>query len=121
MEIKRLSARLTNQVDDRFGPEDQDWVQFLSDHKLYLREHSPYRAFTTLELVPYRYRPDEFYKKQRGSISQTWIFLAVNDLRSPTDFNESISHLWIVDPDLIRKLRRQYESSAQYQAKSAAR
>lgn len=120
MSLPKLSDRLKNRTDDKYGPQDPDWVQFVSDHKLYLREKSPSKTFTPLDLAPYKYRPDEFYSKNRGNINQTWIFLMVNDLRSPNDFNESIKRMWIVDPDVIVDLRKHYESSVQYQVKKVA-
>ena len=120
MEINRLSDRLRDQTRKHYGLEEELWVQFVQDHKLYLRENSPYKSFTTLDLFQYKYRPEEFYKANRGDITQTWIFLFVNDIRDASGFNESISHLWVVDPDVISKLRKQFESSAQHQALVAA-
>lgn len=117
MEISKLSDRLAKTANNSYGPEDQDWVQFVKDHISYLRENSPVKVFTTFDMVKYKYRPIEFFTDNRGDINQVWIFLMVNDLHDPSDFNESIKRLWVVDTDQIKKLRQRYESSAQYQAK----
>ena len=117
MILSKLSDRIKDKASNSFGPEDPDWYQYILDHKLYLREQSAVKSFTLLDLVKYRYRPEEFFASTGGDINQTWIFLLVNDLRSPADFTEALTKLWIVRHETIEALRRRYESTAQFQAK----
>ena len=120
MILSKLSDRIKAKTNNAFGPEDPEWYQFILDHKLYLRERSEVKSFTLLDLVKYRYRPEEYYATVGGDVNQAWIFMLVNDLRSPTDFTETITKLWIVNPETIEDLRRHYESTAQFQAKASS-
>jgi len=120
MILSKLSDRIKEKTKNSFGPEDPDWYQYILDHKLYLREQSEVKSFTLLDLVKYRYRPEEFFVSMDGDLNQAWIFMLVNDLRSPTDFTEALTKLWIVKPETIEDLRRRYESTAQFQAKPSS-
>ena len=120
MILSKLSDRIKEKTKNSFGPEDPDWYQYILDHKLYLREQSEVKSFTLLDLVKYRYRPEEFFVSMDGDLNQAWIFMLVNDIRSPTDFTEALTKLWIVKPEIIEDLRRRYESTAQFQAKPSS-
>ena len=111
MEIdQRLSERLDSLKD--YGPDDPNWVAFIRDHKKYLKRNSPVTHFRPEELVKYRYRPQEFYvDKCYGKFSQTWVFLFVNDIRNPSDFNENCSKLYMVPHDKIEELFNIYSTS----------
>lgn len=111
MSINRLSDRLRGMMTSGYGPEDTAWAQFVADNKLFLRNRSKYVTVTMLNMVPYRYRPNEYYAAQAGDINQTWIFLMLNDIRNPSDFNESVTSLWIPSPDAIRDLKQKFDSS----------
>lgn len=112
----RLSERIRFETNDNYGRgTDTGWIQFIRDHKQYLRDNSPVKTYAVLDLLPFKYRPEEFYVSVGGKIDMAWIFMFVNDLRDVTDFNESLNQLWVVDPSVIVRLRRLYESSASYQ------
>lgn len=111
MAIDRLSDRLRSKTQSAYGPENTAWAQFVTDNKFYLRQKSKRIKTTMLDMVPYRYRPIEYYAEQHGDINQTWIFLLINDIRNLYDFNESVTSLWIPKPDDIRDLKRVFDSS----------
>lgn len=111
MSINRLSDRLRSKMQSGFGPENEDWKQFITDNKFFLRQKSKRIEVLMLDMVPYRYRPHEYYASHGGDLNQTWIFLMVNDIRNLPDFNESITSLWIPSPDTIKELKRVFDSS----------
>ena len=111
MATDRLSDRLRSKMQSGYGPENVAWAQFITDNKFYLRQRSPRIKMTMLDMVPYKYRPHEFYASRHGDVNQTWIFLMINDIRNAQDFNESVTSLWVPDPDAIKDLKRQFDSS----------
>ena len=80
MSLTSLASRLVHMTQERYGAEEPEWVQFIADHKLYIREKSPISYFTSLDLVRYRYRPIDFVRANNGDPTHTWIFMLVNDL-----------------------------------------
>ena len=116
MAISRLSDRLRDKMQSKYGPENTAWAKFVADNKFYIRQKSQRIKMTMLDMVPYRYRPHEFYASKQGDLNQTWIFLLVNDIRNAQDFNESITSLWVPEPDLIRDLKREFDSSVSARA-----
>ena len=112
-----LSDRLSTL--NQYGPDDPLWYRFVRDHKRYLKKKAKKHPFIPEELVKYRYRPVEFYTEKVGGQSyMAWIFLFVNDIRDPSEFNENISTLLIVDPKDIDKLYQIYSTSQASQAAS---
>lgn len=111
MSINRLSDRLRTKMNSGYGPEDTAWLQYMTDNKFFLRQKSKRVEVTMLDMVKYRYRPNEFYASHGGDLCQTWIFLMINDIRNLSDFNESVTSLWIPDPDTIRSMKRSFDSS----------
>ena len=110
--VHRLSDRLKSMTKDNFGPEDPKWYQFIMDHKQYLLGRCKRVTHTVLELVPFRYKPDIYFvKKCMGKLTQTWIFLMLNDMRSATDFNESRQTFLVPDIKDIEKLRATFDAA----------
>lgn len=117
MDDSRLSTRMLNTTVAGYGAQNKRWVQFVSDHKRYIRQNSDIQEFTTFDLVRYKYRPEEFFKDKAGCTADcTWIYLMVNDMRSPEDLNMTVTRLWMPRFDLIQQLRRSFEQSAQISA-----
>lgn len=113
MEISRLSNHMMLINSKGYGPEDPDWVQFVSDHKSWLIANSEVKQFTAYDLGRYKYRPREFAIDKAGyDLGAYWIILFVNDIRSPDEFNESITQLRIPRSDIIIQLRKLYEQTA---------
>jgi len=107
---QRLTTRL-NEL-QQMGPEDMNWYHFVRDHKKYLKRKSNIRVYTPEQLVKYRFRPGEFFADQcRGPMYMTWIFLLVNDIRDPSDFNENNTKITMVMPDAIQELYQLYSTS----------
>lgn len=114
MDNSRLSTRILGRTCIGFGSQNKYWVQFVNDHKRYIRQNSDIQTFNTYDLLRYRYRPEEFFKdKASCSSDTTWIYLLVNDIRSPEEFNTSITRLWMPTYSLIEQLRKSYEQAVQ--------
>lgn len=111
MEInQRLSERLDTV--NRLGQEDTSWYHFVRDHKKYLKRRAKIVRFAPEEIVKYRYRPQDFYvDKCNGAYPLTWIFLLVNDIRNPADFNENHTKFFIVSRDDIENIYNVYSTS----------
>lgn len=108
---QRLSERLDS-IND-FGPEDILWAHFVFDHRKYITRNSQKRNFVPEELIKYKYRPQDFVEEIcHCPIRMTWIFLHVNDIRDPADFNENCRSLYIIDAGVINHLYELYSTSA---------
>ena len=110
---QRLSERLVTKS-YIFGPEDPLWAQFVRDHKTYIKKQCQRMKFIPENLVPYRYRPEDFVVDHEGDVPMTWIFLFINDIRDPAQFTEACTELYIFNRDVIRVLKRMYTESASY-------
>lgn len=110
---QRLSERLVTKS-YIFGPEDPLWEQFVRDHKRYIQQNSRKMKFIPENLVPYRYRPEDFVVANEGDVSMTWIFLLINDIRDPAQFTETCTNLYVFNREVIRVLKRSYVESAAY-------
>lgn len=107
---QRLSDRLSSVM--QMGPEDINWYHFILDHKEYLRRKSTYKEYTPEQLVKYRYRPNEFYTEEcKGEAYMAWIFLLVNEIRDPSEFNENNTRLYIPQATDITTLYSTYSVS----------
>ena len=110
---QRLSERLVTKS-YIFGPEDPVWEQFVRDHKRYIQKNSKKMKFIPENLVPYRYRPEDFVVDHEGDVPMTWIFLLINDIRDPAQFTETCTDLYVFTRETIRVLKRMFTESAQY-------
>jgi len=114
MDNSRLSTRILGRTRTGFGSQNLRWVQFVTDHKRYIRQNSDIQTFNTFDLLRYKYRPEEFFKDKAGCTSDcTWIYLMINDLRSPEEFNTSMTRLWMPSYSLIEQLRKAFEQAAE--------
>ena len=111
----KLNQRLDERLSEnrQYGPEDVAWLQFVRDHKKWLKRNSTIRFFTPEELVKYRYRPEDFYVDIcKGPKFMAWIFLFVNNIREESQFNENHTKMIMVMPSKIEELHQVYSTSA---------
>lgn len=108
---QRLSERLNSL--NEFGPEDEGWAHFVRDHKKYILRNSTRQTYTPEELIKYKYRPQDFVDMVcKCPIGMTWIFLFINDIRDPADFNENCRKLYLINPATINELYQLHSTSA---------
>lgn len=111
-DIDRLSDRLRSMTSNNYGPEDPEWYQFVMDHRSYLESKATKVIHTTLELVPFRYKPELYYIKQhQGEQTQAWIFCMLNNIRDVSEFNESRQTFIVPDPKTIVELHQKFSAS----------
>lgn len=111
----QTGQRLNERLDtiNVYGPEDTEWYHFVRDHRRYLLRRCQTRVFTPETLVKYRYRPQEFVAEVcECPIGMTWIFLFINDLRDPADFNENCTKVKTFTQSLVSDLYQIYSTSA---------
>ena len=109
-ENQRLSERMSNAY-PHYGPGDPKWNQFVRDHKEWIKSQCTLKKFKPEELLQYRFLPAEFYVSQEGVFPATWIFMLINGIASPMEFNESRTQWYIPPPTLIPELYSQYVSA----------
>ena len=92
---------------------DEKWQAFVRDHRKYITRNSQKRNFIPEELIKYKYRPQDFVNDIcHCPIRMTWIFLHINDIRDPADFNENCRSLYCIDAEVINHLYELYSTSA---------
>lgn len=108
-ENQRLSERMKN-TNAPYGPGDPKWDQFVRDHKEWIKKQCVLKRFKAEELLKYRFNPEAFFISQEGFAVSTWIFMMLNGIASPMEFNESRTQWYIPPPELIPELYSQYVS-----------
>ena len=117
MAVESLSSRVRGILADKLGCVEPEWVQFINDHKRYIRQKSSIVSLTTYDLARYKFRPFEYFRdKASAHQTLTWIYCLINDIRTIENFNQTISKLWIPDPKVITDLRKSFEQTAAYQS-----
>lgn len=110
---QRLSERAVARS-DQYGPEDPNWKQFILDHKKHLQSLCARKTYTPEQMVSYRYRPQQFVIDNEADLSMVWIFLFINDLRNPTEFNESRTTFYVFNRTHISEMHDLYAASESY-------
>lgn len=108
-ENQRLSERMMDS-NVPYGPKDPGWDQFVRDHKEWIKSQCTLKKFKPEELLQYRFMPAEFYVANEGVFTATWIFMLINGIASPMEFNESRTQWYLPPPSLIPELYSQYIS-----------
>lgn len=104
-----LRSMYEEQVDD-YCSEDQNWVQFVRDHLLYLRSTAQEIQLDVYRHNTMRYRLEDFLEDQMKMMRSTaWIVLLINQMNSNVDFREMKSIL-IPDMRVIDWLRTTYDT-----------
>lgn len=115
MEVsQRLAERIhESTIADGYGPEDEVWHRFVRDHKAYLRSKATKKYYTPEQILKYKYRPEEFFVAETdGDYSMAWIFLFINDIREPAEFNESRNHFLMLNKRTITDLYNLFSGTA---------
>lgn len=118
MDIESLASRvIDNATLDRLAYLEPGWIQFINDHKRYIRQQSKVISLTTYDLARYKFRPVEYFDEYTHcGPNLVWVYCMINDIRTIEEFNQTISKLWIPDPSILTDLRKSYEQTSAYQA-----
>ena len=110
---QRFVTRL--ETANKYSVDDEKWAAFVRDHKQYLIDNSTKQDFIPEGLVKYKFRPQDFVVEVcQCPVSMTWIFMFINDLRDPADFNESCKYFYIPNSGIISTLYSVCHSSVNY-------
>ncbi len=107
---QRLSERIEAE-NNEYGPENQKWSQFVHDHKDYIIKRCRSVTTTPEGMLKYKYRPTEYVVDNEIKANCTWIFLLINDIRDPAEFNENINKLKLFTQDVVTDLFRTFSGS----------
>lgn len=90
---------------------NDEWIQFLMDHRELIKDHSKVYTLTEEIMYQYRYRIQDYlvevHKMQKG---MDQAFRIVNRLYNDMDFDLKLTEVWVPDNGYIRDLRREYQT-----------
>jgi hypothetical protein len=104
------SAINLNIQHELYNDTSSDWLQFIQDHREYLRERSEYTEVTPNEMAYYQYRIRKYLEHKSYGTMYELIFRIVNYLTRDSDFNSSITGVYFPNTDDIIELRRLYQT-----------
>lgn len=106
--METLSERLAKQSDP-YSSDDQEWVQFIKDHRVEILKKSELVSIDPDTMAMYKYRPEEFLDSLNRSRALSWIMLWINNIRSAHHF-VGLSSIAIPDRGHIDNLKRLYRT-----------
>ena len=96
---------------------EDDWIQFLMDHREYMRARSTPYLLTEKDMMRYSYRIRDFLKDNVGdgqsSADCEQAFKVINRLGSNLDFNSSLRLVYIPKTTMITEIRKDYNTCQQ--------
>lgn len=106
---KTLKQTYEQQI-DQYCSEDQNWVQFIRDHFLYIRSTAQETNLDAYRHNTMKYRLEDFLVDQMNIPSScAWIVLLINQLGTSVDFRE-LKSILIPDIRVIQRLADRYST-----------
>lgn len=93
---------------DELNRRDDDWVQFLLDHRRNLIANSTLHEITEKEMVYYRYRLRKFLDERYGAGGLELAVLITNRYKTAMDFNIETRSIRIPELGYVKELRDLY-------------
>lgn len=91
---------------------EDEWIHFLQDHYLELKEHSTYVALNEATLYRYRYRIADYLAEQHNmKFGTEQAFRIVNRLHNDQDFKLGLLGVWVPDVSYVSSLRHRYSTN----------
>lgn len=106
MATTTLAERILN-LNNNYNNSDENWVQFIQDHKSYLMKNSVKVSIPPEVMFNYRYRPEELIRSYNYDKTIMWIIMWLNQL-SYTEFN-NITELWFPDINVLNSLKNKFK------------
>lgn len=95
----------------RLALPDNDWIQFLLDHRSVIVEHSELTQLTPEVMYRYRYRiRDYLHEVHNDNVGMEQIFRIINRLYNDLDFNLQLTHAYVPDRTYCLNLRKRYNT-----------
>lgn len=95
---------------DWYGYEDQRWWVFLRDHsgKDGILKNAKPHAMDRGELIRYRGNLFAYLKSLGHNEISHWINMRINGIKHPSDFDERIQMLYLVDDEFVQQWYARY-------------
>ena len=94
--------------------EDDAWIQFLLDHREYIRERSTITTLDEKTMNRYRYRIRDFLQDTDGTSADCeQAFKIINRLGSNLDFNDSLRAVYVPPTNVVKEIRNSYYTCQQ--------
>lgn len=89
------------------------WLQFLQDHKTYIRNRSSTVTLTETDLVKYQYRIRRYLTESYGGTYIELVFRVINNLADDVDFNLNLvgESVYVPPTSLVNELRSSYRTN----------
>ena len=116
--MAKLLKQIYEEQIDQYCSEDQNWVQFVRDHFLYIRNSAQTTSLDAYRHNTMKYRLEDFLVDQMNiPRSCAWIVLLINQLGTNVDFRE-LKSILIPDIRVIQWLVDRYTTVKAQQNKS---
>ena len=105
-----FSVRINNQIEiEMLNDSDENWIQYLRDHRKLIREHSALVALDGETIHKFKYRIRKYLSSINSNYEELALaFRVVNRLNSSCDFNEKLETVYLPSLSYITELRKMY-------------
>ena len=88
---------------------ESDWIQFLQDHRILLRQHSTIVSLTEALMNRYQYCINSFLQENQNTVvGMDQAFRVANKLHSEMEFTLALGEVYVPSVTYVRELRNKY-------------
>jgi len=95
----------------KYTASSSTWVQFIKDHKDYIKSNSERMLIPTGTMNAFKYKPMTFLTTKGISYDKMWIVLFINDIVDPINFTNRLA-IYIPRDQLIYDLKIKHNTFA---------
>lgn len=105
--VRALNVSIQHEL---YNDISSSWLQFIQDHREYIQERSEYVEITPNEMAYYQYRVRKYLAYKSYDTTYELVFRIINHLTKDSDFNSSLTSVYLPDRSTITELRRLYQT-----------
>lgn len=105
--VRALNVSIQHEL---YNDISSSWLQFIQDHREYIQERSEYVEITPNEMAYYQYRIRKYLAYKSYDTTYELVFRIINHLTKDSDFNSSLTSVYLPDKSTITELRRLYQT-----------
>lgn len=105
--VRALNVSIQHEL---YNDISSSWLQFIQDHREYIQERSEYVEITPNEMAYYQYRVRKYLAYKSYDTTYELVFRIINHLTKDSDFNSSLTSVYLPDKSTITELRRLYQT-----------
>lgn len=105
--VRALNVSIQHEL---YNDISSSWLQFIQDHREYIQERSEYVEITPNEMAYYQYRIRKYLAYKNYDTTYELVFRIINHLTKDSDFNSSLTSVYLPDRSTITELRRLYQT-----------